>query len=158
MILIFSIGEMACSPTFSAYVALIAPKDKKALYMGYSNIPFAIGWATGNKVGGWLYEDIANKFKLAREYVVEHLGMTREAAEQLTNDEVMQAIAATLNQGAGGTVQDATQVLWDLHDPYMVWVYLGAFGLAGTVGMILFYFAAARGRSDTNDEPEGAAA
>lgn len=141
MIFVFAIGEMMCSPTFSAYVALIAPKDKKALYMGYSNIPFAIGWAAGSKIGGWLYEDIASKFKLAREYLVANVGYTPEAAEKLGNDEAMQALAGSLHAGAGGTVTEATQLLWNMHHPYMVWVYLGAFGLAGTVGMILFYFA-----------------
>jgi MFS family permease len=158
MIFIFAIGEMTCSPTFSAYVALIAPKDKKALYMGYSNIPFAIGWAAGGKVGGWLYEDIASKFKLAREYVVQHLGMTKDAAEQLSNDEVIQKIAASLNHGAGGTVREATKVLWDLHHPYMVWVYLGLFGLVGTVGMIIFYFATKKALSGNNNEEQPAAA
>jgi POT family proton-dependent oligopeptide transporter len=158
MIFIFAIGEMACSPTFSAYVALIAPKDKKALYMGYSNIPFAIGWAAGGKVGGWLYEDIASKFKLAREYVVQHLGVTKDAAEQLRNDELIQKIAASLNHGAGGTVREATKLLWDLHHPYMVWVYLGLFGLAGTVGMIIFYFATRKALSANNNEEQPAAA
>ncbi len=64
-VFVFSIGEMACSPTFSAYVGLIAPKDKKALYMGYSNIPFAIGWALGNLIGGFIYEDHGAKANLA---------------------------------------------------------------------------------------------
>jgi hypothetical protein len=64
-IFIFAIGEMICSPTFSAYVGLIAPPDKKALYMGYSNIPFAIGWALGNLLGGFVYEDYGAKANLA---------------------------------------------------------------------------------------------
>ncbi len=64
-IFIFAIGEMICSPTFSAYVGLIAPPDKKALYMGYSNIPFAIGWALGNLLGGFVYEDYGARANLA---------------------------------------------------------------------------------------------
>jgi len=141
MILIFSIGEMTCSPTFSAYVALIAPPDKKALYMGYSNIPFAIGWAAGNKIGGWLYEATASKFKLGRQFLVENLGYSPDAARDLSNEQVMQAIAGSLNGGQGGTLRAATDMLWHLHHPYMVWVYLGAIGLAGTLGMIIFYLA-----------------
>ncbi len=144
MVFIFAIGEMACSPTFSAYVGLIAPKDKKALYMGYSNIPFAIGWAAGGGIGGFLYEAIGNKTKLAREYMVDHLGMASDFVmdkAQLPKEKVMDAMAAAMNDGAGATVGQATQVLWDIHHPYMVWYYLGAIGLAGTVGMIIFYFA-----------------
>jgi hypothetical protein len=36
-------------------------------------------------------------------------------------------------------LSQATQLLWDLHHPYMVWVYLGIFGVVGTIGMIVFY-------------------
>ena len=138
-IFIFSIGEMTCSPTFNAYVGLIAPKKKKALYMGYSNIPFAIGWAAGGKIGGALYESFAAKFKLARQYMIDNLGMDpvfMNDSEKLPNTEVMQTMAEKMEM----TVQEAQQVLWDLHHPYMVWVWLGVIGLAGTIGMIIFYF------------------
>lgn len=144
MIFVFSIGEMACSPTFSAYVALIAPPDKKALYMGYSNLPFAIGWAAGNKIGGWLYENLANKYALARAYLTEHLHLSADAVKELNNEQVFERLAASLNGGAGGTVQEATRLLWNLHHPYMVWIYLGLFGVLGTVGMIAFYLATAK--------------
>lgn len=243
MVFVFSVGEMVCSPTFSAYVGLIAPKDKKALYMGYSNIPFAFGWFLGNMVGGYLYESVASKFKFAREYLVEHLGMSPDVAQNsalLPNERVMETMARLIEgrdvgtlqgsilhsveeplrqtltgpgqeayleqlrelasslQGAAqpellqrvqqtlqapsesaliqalqngvldvsyagmtkddyvaqvlerldsvlGTVEpsavhEATRMLWDLHHPYIVWYYLGAMGLLGTLGMILFYF------------------
>jgi len=142
MVFVFSIGEMACSPTFSAYVGLIAPKDKKALYMGYSNIPFAIGWAAGGFMGNLIYEAVGNKTKLAREFMVNTLGMDPSVVldhAKLPKEQVMDTMAAALHNGAGGTVQEATRILWDLHHPYMVWYYLGAIGLAGTIGMILFY-------------------
>jgi len=142
MVFVFSIGEMACSPTFSAYIGLIAPKEKKALYMGYSNIPFAIGWAAGGFMGNLIYEAIANKTRLARDFMVNHLHMDPAVIldeTKLPKDKVMDTMAAALHNGAGGTVQEATRILWDLHHPYMVWYYLGAIGLAGTIGMILFY-------------------
>jgi hypothetical protein len=33
-------------------------------------------------------------------------------------------------------------MLWTTYSPQRVWYYLGAFGLAGTVGMIIFYLLA----------------
>ena len=36
-------------------------------------------------------------------------------------------------------MREATQVLWDQYHPEVVWYYLGAVGLLGTVGMLLFY-------------------
>jgi hypothetical protein len=196
MIFVFSIGEMTCSPTFSAYVGLIAPKDKKALYMGYSNIPFAVGWGCGGFLGGFIYEAIANKAKLAREYLINHLGVDEAFAldeKLLPKERVMEAMAylrdggaasdirqaaeafwsklpdvkvlgeeqskeflASLDAVLGGqttaSVREATQVLWDMHHPYMVWYYLGALGLLGTAGMILFYFATRKTRMGNSEE------
>ena len=43
-------------------------------------------------------------------------------------------------EAAGATVEEATQLLWNTYHPYMVWYYLGAFGLLGTIGMTVFYF------------------
>lgn len=143
MLLVFSIGEMTCNPTFSAYIAVIAPKAKKALYMGYSQLPLAIGWAAGSKIGGLLYEKLGSKFGLARQYMVEHLGMDPAAVmdvEKLPQTEVMGALAGALGKGEDpASIAEATRVLWEQYDPYMVWYYLGIFGAAGTLGMLIFY-------------------
>ena len=45
--------------------SMSAPPDKKAVYMGYSNIPYAIGWGLGNLVSGFLYDEISSKVVLA---------------------------------------------------------------------------------------------
>jgi len=200
MILVFSIGEMACSPTFSAYIGLIAPKDKKALYMGYSNIPFAIGWFLGNAIGGRLYDALANKLHLARQFMVDHLGLSPQFAtneELLPAPEVMQTMAhlqkgadpaaleasvraswqavqwagmageekaarvheiytQALGQVDPAAVQIATRTLWDTYHPYMVWIYLGLMGLAGIVGMIVFYFATRKALAQEAEAEEAA--
>ncbi|MBU0719097.1 MAG: MFS transporter [Planctomycetes bacterium] len=81
MVLVFSIGEMACSPTFSAYVGLIAPRDKKALYMGYSNIPYAIGWTLGGLIGGFVYDNCGAKSTLALKYLAPRTELIARAAQ-----------------------------------------------------------------------------
>lgn len=43
-ILMFSVGEMLASPKMNEYLGVIAPPGEKALYMGYANIPLAVGW------------------------------------------------------------------------------------------------------------------
>lgn len=52
---IFSIGEMTAHPKFISYVGLIAPEDKKALYLGYSFLYGVIGSAIGGILGANLY-------------------------------------------------------------------------------------------------------
>ena len=142
MVFVFAIGEMTCAPTFNAYVALIAPPDRKALYMGYSNLPFAFGWAAGGVLGGFIYDATASKFKLAREYLVSHFGMSNALLDPqfAKNDEVFDFLGWMLGPGTGLSERQTTQVLWDTYHPYMVWYYLGAIGLLGTLGMIVFYF------------------
>ena len=149
MILVFSVGEMTCSPTFSAYVGLIAPKNKKALYMGYSNIPFAIGWAAGNAIGGRLYESMGSKYNLARDHLVAHFGGDAALLKELGNEEVMTSLTAAM-----GDVSEAEAVrfLWDTYDPWLVWYYLGAFGIAGTIGMIIFYLATKKSVAESEEE------
>ncbi|MGB4206274.1 MAG: MFS transporter [Bacteroidales bacterium] len=54
-IIIFSIGEMTAHPKFISYVGLIAPADKKALYLGYSFLYGVIGSAIGGILGAKMY-------------------------------------------------------------------------------------------------------
>lgn len=54
-IIIFSIGEMTAHPKFISYVGLIAPPDKKALYLGYSFLYGVIGSGVGGILGAALY-------------------------------------------------------------------------------------------------------
>ncbi|MCL2726959.1 MAG: MFS transporter [Bacteroidales bacterium] len=52
---IFTIGEMVAQPKYLSYVGLIAPADKKALYMGYSFLYGVIGSGVGGFMGAYLY-------------------------------------------------------------------------------------------------------
>lgn len=54
-IIIFSIGEMTAHPKFISYVGLIAPPDKKALYLGYSFLYGVIGSGIGGVLGAFMY-------------------------------------------------------------------------------------------------------
>jgi MFS family permease len=138
-IFIFAIGEMCCSPKFSEYIGLTAPPAKKALYMGYSNIPFAVGWGLGNAVSGKLYDHLGSKIHFAREYLINTIGMARTEVTNLPQDKVMDVMAAKLNGGSGATVEQATKLLWNLHHPWIVWVILGGVGAISTVAMLIYY-------------------
>lgn len=54
-IFIFSVGEMTAHPKFISYVGLIAPEDKKALYLGYSFLYGVLGSGIGGILGASLY-------------------------------------------------------------------------------------------------------
>jgi proton-dependent oligopeptide transporter, POT family len=54
-IFIFSIGEMTAHPKYISYVGLIAPEDKKALYLGYAFLYGVLGSFIGGILGANLY-------------------------------------------------------------------------------------------------------
>ena len=58
-ILTFSFGEMMASPTSQEYVGRIAPRDKKALYMGYYFVAIALGNLFGGILSGQFYGKLA---------------------------------------------------------------------------------------------------
>jgi proton-dependent oligopeptide transporter, POT family len=59
--IIFSVGEMTAHPKFISYVGLIAPEDKKAVYLGYSFLYGVIGSGIGGILGAKLYVHFVDK-------------------------------------------------------------------------------------------------
>ena len=55
-IAVFSIGEMTAHPKYYSYVGLVAPADRKAVYMGYAFLYGVIGSLVGSNLGGTMYE------------------------------------------------------------------------------------------------------
>jgi dipeptide/tripeptide permease len=54
-IAVFSIGEMTAHPKYYSYVGLVAPSEKKAVYMGYAFLYGVIGSLVGSNLGGTMY-------------------------------------------------------------------------------------------------------
>ncbi|MCK4660937.1 MAG: MFS transporter [Phycisphaerae bacterium] len=135
-IFVFAIGEMCCGPKFSEYIGLMAPPDKKALYMGYSNIPFAVGWSGANFIGGPLYDRISDKHELARDYLVTELGQNSSVVEAFTKGEVMPALADAL----GKSEAVAREMLWEHYHPQNFWYICMGVGLFSTIAMVGYHF------------------
>lgn len=135
-IVIFAIGEMACSPKFSEYVGLMAPPEKKALYMGYSNIPFAVGWSGANFIGAPLYQWLSDKDGLARRYLIEELKQGAEAVKALSKSEV----TAKLSELLGKSEAAVRELLWQHYQPQTFWYICMAIGVAATLAMIGYHF------------------
>jgi proton-dependent oligopeptide transporter, POT family len=57
-IAVFSVGEMTAHPKYYSYVGLVAPADRKAVYMGYAFLYGVIGSLVGSTVGGEMYESM----------------------------------------------------------------------------------------------------
>jgi MFS family permease len=135
-IVCFTAGEIMCSPKMREYLAVIAPPEKKALYMGYSSIPFAFGWAYGSFLGGKLYERSGEKANLALRYMSEVL-QVRDLPDR------PQAFAR-LTEMLGQTPAQVTQLLWDKYDPSWVWTPFAIAGMFAALAMYVFIHFAKR--------------
>jgi dipeptide/tripeptide permease len=51
-----AVGEMMLSPRTFEYIGAIAPKGEEGLYLGYANLPIAVGTIIGGPIGGVLFE------------------------------------------------------------------------------------------------------
>lgn len=128
-ILCFSVGEMLSSPKMNDYLGVIAPEGQKALYMGYANMPTAIGWAYGSLLAGDLYDKLGDRANLALRYLQAHGG-----AAGIDRTQALSALQKTTGLDAAG----ATKLLWDTYHPYQLWYPFAAIGVASAVG-IFFY-------------------
>ncbi|MCO5250384.1 MAG: MFS transporter [Candidatus Kapabacteria bacterium] len=64
-IILFSIGEMTAHPKYISYLGLIAPKDKKATYMGFGFLYGFFGSFVGGYLGAWLYVKLVDNPMIA---------------------------------------------------------------------------------------------
>ena len=129
-IVCFTAGEMLCSPKMREYLAVIAPGDKKALYMGYSSIPYALGWGYGSFLGGQIYGRTGEKATLALRYMSEVL--------QVHDLPHRSQAFARLTEMLGQTPAQVTQLLWDKYHPSWVWTPFALVGILAAVAMYIF--------------------
>lgn len=55
-IAVFSIGEMTAHPKYYSFIGIVAPADRKAVYMGYAFLYGVFGALLGSSLGGAAYE------------------------------------------------------------------------------------------------------
>lgn len=134
-IIIFSIGEMGASPRMREYLGLIAPDDKKAQYMGYANLPEAIGWGFGSLVAGYWYEVHSDKHNLAKQFLAQKLNWSAEAISQLSKENILPTLASKLKVSQF----QLSETLWSYGHPEKIWYWFVLIGLCTAVGLLIHY-------------------
>lgn len=128
-ILLFSVGEMLASPKMNEYLGVIAPEGQKGLYMGYANVPVAVGWGYGSLLGGQVYDKMGDKANLALDYLAKHYSITDVARPQAM---------VKLQEVTGMDAVEATKMLWHAYDPYKLWYQFAAVGIVSAIGMFFY--------------------
>ena len=145
-VLFFSLGEMLTGPKKQEYLGLIAPAGKKALYLGYVNIPVGIGGFAGSKLAGYLYGHFGDKSVLAQKYLLQHtpLGEGKEwngkpdALTDLLGVDRTESMLR-LQEILGVDAADVTRLLWETYDPqWWVWTPIAAIGAFASVALLIY--------------------
>jgi POT family proton-dependent oligopeptide transporter len=131
-VLIFAIGEMASSPKYTEYVGRIAPSDKKALYMGTSFLPIALGHFAAGWISGRPFEVISDKYWLLGRALTDK-GLILKP-EGLTQNEYFLKAQSLLNMDSS----QLTKYLWDTYHPSNIWFLFAGIAVAGSVLLFLY--------------------
>ncbi len=130
---LFSMGEMMISPKKNEYMSNIAPKNKKAMYLGFVMLPQGIGWGLEGYFGPWLYDRFASKENFARELLTSK-GVSQQDVDAIPGGEAFQYLVNL----TGETATDMTQQLYQMHNVGMAWYLIAAIGMISAVGILLY--------------------
>ena len=134
------------------YFALIAPPGKKALYLGYVNIPVGIGAAVGAWLAGDIYGRTGEKAMLALRYLAEKTEFVKGKGAWDGNMETVAAYVgvdrveafATLSKHLSKNATETTDLLWTTYQPYTIWYLFAAIGFVSLLGLLVFAQASKR--------------
>jgi MFS family permease len=133
--IVFSVGEMLASPKFSEFLGNIAPSDKKAMWIGFSQAPILIGWTIEGKLGPQLYHIFSAKDEFARQMLVARGMSPAQVSEQaIPNGEAFDKLVQFTHESP----QHLTQLLYQSHHVGLTWYVFAAIGVASAV-MIYAY-------------------
>jgi dipeptide/tripeptide permease len=131
---IIAFGEMASSPRIQEYISRIAPRDKVALYMGYSFLPVAGGNFIGGLLSGILYERFSDKYIFLKNYIVENGLNTAENFSNTDQAELFRQTAENLNLSSN----ELTFLLYNQYSPGNIWLIFASIGLFTSVCLFLY--------------------
>jgi len=132
-IVCFSIGEMLSSPKCSEYLGNIAPPQKKAMYLGFSQLPLGIGWVVEGYFGQVLYARFGAKDTIARQSLVEG-GMPQSEVDAVPIGEAFQKLIEVTGQSADAL----TAHLYATNNVGGAWYIMGAVGIVAAAGMYVY--------------------
>ena len=127
---------MLSSPKKMEYFATLAKPGQEALFMGYANVPVAIGWIAGSIYAGSEYEKTGDKVNLARRHLIEVLGADADSVASIPKSEVMASLTEALPSAS--TALEAQKFLFATYEPQRVWYNVAAVGVFSLLAMIVY--------------------
>ncbi len=133
-ILIFAFGEMASSPKITEYIGHIAPKNKKAMYMGMSFLPVAGGNFLAGILSGNVYGAMSDKIGIIKKEFAKNNWDVPEINANFTQTDLTNLACEKL----GMSQTELTSHLWNSYNPDNIWFVFTAIGLVTVFGLIAY--------------------
>ncbi|MBT8101498.1 MAG: MFS transporter [Gammaproteobacteria bacterium] len=132
-IVCFSIGEMLSSPKSYEFMGNIAPAQKKAMYLGFSQLPLGIGWSLEGFFGQYLYGEFGSKDTVSRHALLD-LGMPETDVAAVPVGEAFQKLVEV----SGRNADALTNQLYAANNVGVAWYLIGAVGLVAAAGLYAY--------------------
>jgi len=132
-IVCFSMGEMLSSPKSSEYLGNIAPAQKKAMYLGFSQLPLGIGWSLEGFFGQYLYGELGAKDTISRKSLLEE-GMSQVDIDAVPIGEAFQKLIEVTGQSG----EALTNQLYAANNVGIAWYIMGSVGLVAAAGLYTY--------------------
>jgi MFS family permease len=129
-IFIFSLGEMTAHPKYISYLGLIAPRDKKATYMGFGFLYGFFGSSIGGVLGAFLY------VRLIDRPMITYIRETLTANGAATIPDAGAKISDALKIAASNGMSKADIALHA--NPTQLWLLFTVIGVICIIGLLLF--------------------
>ena len=133
-VLVFGLGEMASSPKYTEYIGRIAPEDKKALYIGTSFLPVALGHQLAGWLSGSVYEGIADKLFLLKKEVERLRLQIPELSDNFSKNDYFEEAARQMEMSH----TEMTAALWTTYQPGNIWIVYSGVALSAFVLLYLY--------------------
>ncbi len=132
-IVCFSMGEMLSSPKSSEYLGNIAPQQKKAMYLGFSQLPLGIGWSLEGFFGQYLYGKFGSKDTISRQSLAD-LGVSQPDVDAIPIGEAFQKLIEV----SGSSAETLTAQLYAANNVGIAWYIMGSVGLVAAAGLYVY--------------------
>ena len=130
---VFSVGEMLSSPKSSEYAANIAPEDRKAMYLGFSQLPIGVGWSLESYLGPTLYGEYASRETISRAALGDY-GLDAAQIAAIPNGEAFMRLVALSGQPAPALQAQ----LYAANEIGSLWYLMGSVGLVTAFGLWVY--------------------
>ena len=132
-IVCFSMGEMLSSPKSSEYLGNIAPQQKKAMYLGFSQLPLGIGWSLEGFFGQYLYGEFGSKDTISRQSLMD-IGLSQPEVDAVPIGEAFQKLIEV----SGSSAETLTAQLYAANNVGVAWYIMGSVGLVAAAGLYVY--------------------